>query len=301
MKRRDVLVFGLAAATILFTASCKHGSARPDPSRPSASATAGTNAAQPEASAEVGSKPVYVPDTTLANQPLPEGVLAWNMPLATTNVPASEEKARFTFVFTNISSANVTLLRVTPGCGCTTAELPGLPWTIPAGASGTIPVTVDLVGKSGILFKNIAVVTDKGSKDIYMRITMEAVKMREITDAEREKFVTMTKADRQAIFKGECADCHVKHGEGKYGKALYDADCAICHEAEHRATMVPDLHNLKVPTNPDFWKQWIAHGKAGSLMAAFSEAEGGPLNDLQVTSLVAYLNETIPSKVESPQ
>ena len=89
----------------------------------------------------------------------------------------------------------------------------------------------------------------------------------------------MSKADRQAVFHGECATCHVKPGQGKYGKLLYDADCAICHEGEHRATMVPDLHALKVPTNVEFWQTWISHGKPGSLMPAFSTADGGPLSD----------------------
>ena len=34
--------------------------------------------------------------------------------------------------------------------------------------------------------------------------------------------------------------------------------------------MVPDLHALKTPTNVEFWRIWIAHGKPGSLMPAFS-------------------------------
>jgi len=69
-----------------------------------------------------------------------------------------------------------------------------------------------------------------------------------------------------------------KPGEGKYGKALYDAVCAICHEGKDRSTLVPDLHNIKTPTNVDFWQTWIAHGRAGSLMPAFSTADGGPLS-----------------------
>ena len=78
-------------------------------------------------------------------------------------------------------------------------------------------------------------------------------------------------------------------------EALYQADCAICHEAEQRATMVPDLHNLKTATNPDFWQTWIAHGKPGSFMPAFSTADGGPLTDMQIASLTAYLSQAIPS------
>jgi len=37
---------------------------------------------------------------------------------------------------------------------------------------------------------------------------------------------------------------------------------------------VPDLHNIKTPTNMDFRQTWIALGKAGSLMPAFSTADG---------------------------
>jgi mono/diheme cytochrome c family protein len=64
--------------------------------------------------------------------------------------------------------------------------------------------------------------------------------------------------------------------------------------------MVADLHTLKTPTNEDFWRTWIAHGKPGSLMPAFSTAEGGPLNDMQIASLAAYLNAAIPSRAAPP-
>ena len=113
--------------------------------------------------------------------------------------------------------------------------------------------------------------------------------------------VATAKADRQAVFRGDCATCHVKPGEGKYGKPLYDAVCGICHEARERASAVPDLHQLKTPTNPDFWKTWIAHGKAGSLMPAFAAADGGPLSNMQIASLIRYLAETIPPQAPANQ
>ena len=53
--------------------------------------------------------------------------------------------------------------------------------------------------------------------------------------------------------------------------------------------MVPDLHALKTPTNFEFWRIWIAHGKPGSLMPAFSTTDGGPLSDMQIASLASYL------------
>ena len=111
----------------------------------------------------------------------------------------------------------------------------------------------------------------------------------------------VARADRQAVFKNDCATCHEKPGDGKYGKALYDADCAICHEALHRASMVTDLHALAVPTNDDFWQTWIKHGKPGTFMPAFSTADGGPLSDMQIASVAAYLDYAMPSKVPRTQ
>ncbi len=260
-----------------------------------------TNFSAMPTDAATASAPVYVPDTTHENDPLPEGVIAWSSLMATTNVSADHDKVFFSFNFTNLTTDKIAIVRVQPSCGCTTAELPPMPWIVPAHQGGTIPVTMDVAGKEGVLFKSLNIVTDHGQKDLYLRVTIDPIPMATITDDDREKFIMASKADRQAIFKSNCADCHVKHGEGKYGKALYDADCAICHEANPRATMVPDLHNLKVPTNPDFWKQWVAHGKPGTLMAAFSQAEGGPLNDMQIASLVAYLNLVFPSKVPAQE
>jgi mono/diheme cytochrome c family protein len=118
-----------------------------------------------------------------------------------------------------------------------------------------------------------------------------------MTAEQRAAAMKAATVDRQAVFKGDCASCHLPKVEGKYGQQLFEAVCAICHEAKHRATMVPDLHNLNVPTNEEFWRTWITAGKAGSLMPAFATSQGGPLNDLQIASLAAYLNAVNPSKV----
>lgn len=243
---------------------------------------------------------VFVPDTSHANDPLPDGVLAWSSLMQATNAAADQNQAHFTFSFTNVSGGNVVILNVHPSCGCTTAELPPVPWTIPPDAHEQIPVTVNIAGKSGILVKSIHVSTDKGSKDLYLRINILPPVIPTMNDAERARGVAAAKIDRQAVFQNDCATCHVKPGNGKYGKALYDAVCAVCHEAENRATMVPDLHALKTATNDEFWRTWIAHGKPGSFMPAFSTAEGGPLSDMQIASLAAYLDQAIPSLVPPP-
>jgi mono/diheme cytochrome c family protein len=107
----------------------------------------------------------------------------------------------------------------------------------------------------------------------------------------------LAQASRQAVFYSDCASCHIKSIEGKYGKELYDSVCGICHEAAHRATMVPNLHTLNVPTDENFWRTWISYGRIGSLMPAFAKIGNGPLTDMQIASLAAYLNVAIPSHI----
>jgi mono/diheme cytochrome c family protein len=246
----------------------------------------------------VSTTPVYVPDTSHAGGPLPDGILAWDNLMESTNAEAGQAEAHFVFNFTNISSGNVVILNVHPSCGCTTVQLPPLPWTIPPGTNGQIGLTVNLAGKSGSLFKTANVSTDKGSKDLSLRITIVPVPAPPpMSDDERARNLAAAKVDPQAIFKGDCVSCHVKTGEGKYGQPLYEAVCGVCHDSPRRADIVPDLHNLKVPTNDEFWRTWTAHGRAGTLMPAFSTAEGGPLNDMQIASIAAYLNFAIPSHV----
>ena len=245
----------------------------------------------------VTTPPVFVPDLAHANDPLPDGILAWDELSKATDAAADQQLAHFVFSFTNLTSGKVIILNVRPSCGCTTAELPPTPWTIAPGTNGQIRLSVNLLGKSGTLFKTVNVSTDKGSKMLIMRINILPPVIPKMTEAERARGVAAAKIDRQAVFRGDCAACHLNNIQGKYGKPLYDSVCAICHDAAQRAAMVPDLHNLKTPTNEEFWRTWIAHGKPGSLMPAFATSDGGPLTDMQIGTLAAYLNAVIPSQV----
>ena len=251
-------------------------------------------------SAAVTTPAVYVPSMANASGPLSDGILVWDGTTKETNAAADDAQAHFDFSFTNVSANPVVILNVHPSCGCTTAKLPPLPWTLAPGTNGQMNITVNLAGKSGTLFKTVNVSTDKGSKILMLKITILPPVIPTLTDADRARGVAMAKVDRQAVFHGDCAACHEKPGEGKYAKALYDAVCGVCHEGEHRATMVPDLHALKTSTNLEFWRTWIAHGKPGSLMPAFTITDGGPLNDMQIASLANYLNSAIPSPVPPP-
>jgi mono/diheme cytochrome c family protein len=245
----------------------------------------------------VTTSPVYVPDTSHASEALATNTLVWDSTSKETNATADAGSAHFVFSFTNVSAGNVVILNVHTSCGCTTAQLPPLPWIIPAGTNGQIGAIVNFAGKSGTLLKTMTVTSDKGFQTLMLKITILPPVVPTQSEADRARALEMAKADRQAVFRGDCATCHVKPGEGKYGKALYDAVCAICHEGKDRSTMVPDLHNIKTPTNVDFWQTWTAHGKAGSLMPAFSITDGGPLSDMQIASLTQYLAATIPSQL----
>jgi cytochrome c553 len=284
MKLSRVFLCGVAG--ILFAGACvqHHASVQ------------SVQSAQP-AQTVAATPPVYVPSMANASGPLSDGILVWDGTTKETNAVADAAQAHFTFSFTNVSASPVVILNVHPSCGCTTAQLPPLPWTLVPGTNGQMNVTVNLAGKSGTLFKTVNVSTDKGSKTLLLKITILPLVIAALTDADRMRGVAIAKVDRQAVFHSDCAACHEKPGEGKYSKALYDAVCGICHEGGHRATMVPDLHALKTPTNLEFWQTWIAHGKPGSLMPAFSTTDGGPLNDMQIVSLANYLNSTIPSQV----
>jgi mono/diheme cytochrome c family protein len=250
--------------------------------------------------APVTTSPVYVPDISHANEPLPDGIIAWDELMKSTDATNAQDFARFTFTFTNATAQNLTILNVHPSCGCTTAEMPPVPWTLPGGTSGQIKLNVNLAGKSGTLFKTVNVSTDKGSKTLTLRINILAPVVVKMSENDRAKGVAAAMVDRQAVFKGDCASCHLPNIQGKYGQPLFAAVCAICHEAEPRASMVADLHNLQVPTNEEFWRAWITAGKAGSLMPAFATSQGGPLNDMQIASLAAYLNAVNPSRVPQP-
>jgi mono/diheme cytochrome c family protein len=122
-----------------------------------------------------------------------------------------------------------------------------------------------------------------------------AVKVNIPEDA-RIKNQMLALADRHAIFKGDCASCHVQPAAGLKGEALFHTACGICHEAPHRASMVPDLKGLNKPVDFDYWHTWISKGKEQTLMPGFAKSEGGPLDEEQVLSLTEFLTHRFPPR-----
>ena len=200
----------------------------------------------------------------------------------------------FTFKFTNTTPAEVTIERVQTSCGCTVAKLPAMPWKLAAGTNGEFQVVADLRGKRGLYSKMVYVYTSQGFKALNVKVNLPDAASSPA--AERLRNLQLAVADRQAVFRGDCARCHSDPGVGKKGRELYQAVCGVCHEAERRAAVVPNLRALKHPTDADHWRSWVTHGKAGTLMPAFSQTDGGPFTPEQIDSLVTYLVESIPSR-----
>lgn len=237
--------------------------------------------------------PVPLPSNT---GPMPAGVLAFDSESKEYTMKSGEIVAPYVFNLTNVSANEVTINYVQASCGCTTAQLPPMPWKLPPGGTGQVPVNMNVQGKSGIVLKTLTLHTDKGQKVVMVKANIPQPEAQPMNALDRERNQLLAKADRQAIFKGDCARCHVEPVIGKVGKELYTAACGVCHEAEHRATMVPDLHHLPNDTDADYWRLMVTLGKPNTLMAAFAQSQGGPLSDAQVNSLVEYLTATMPAR-----
>ena len=153
---------------------------------------------------------------------------------------------------------------------------------------------MDIRGRRGKFSKSAYLFTNRGFKSLTMKADIPTPEG--MVTGSRLRNVQIALTDRQAVFRGTCANCHGDTAQGKQGRALFRAVCSICHEAEHRASMVPDLRNLDHPTSAEHWRQWIAHGKDDTLMPAFAESDGGPLSEQQIESLVSYMIVQFPTK-----
>lgn len=214
-----------------------------------------------------------------------------------------EMQAPFTFHLTNTSSADVSVTAVRTSCGCTVAKLPSTPWVIPPGQGGPIDVSVNLAGKSGTITKSVTVESSAGVKSLLVTVNIAGGAPHGLTgaaphpvmgDSERLKNMQLALADRQALFKNQdCAKCHADPAKGLTdGRQIYAAVCSTCHDSPIRAAMVPDLRTIKNPTDAEYFRNWVTYGRAGSMMPAFAQSEGGPLSEAQISALVSYLVPT---------
>jgi hypothetical protein len=247
-------------------------------------------------------RPIALPTNFAVPQPTPVPATPQNVPLTFDaevkeyQAKPGETNASFVFNLTNNSPHEVIISSVTTSCGCTVAQLPSQPWHLAPGKFGQITASMNLAGKVGAVTKILTVNTSHGIKTLSVKSIIPEPK----PGMDRGRNMQAALIDRQAVFKNECAKCHVEPTQGKFGKELYVTACGICHEAQHRAAMVPDLHALRYPTNIEYWKHWITNGKGGTLMPAFTMDQGGPLTREQIDSLAEYLLSAIPYVPKTP-
>lgn len=201
---------------------------------------------------------------------------------------------RFDFFVTNSSPQAVEISGLQPSCGCTIAEMPRVPWILAPGARGSFQAVVDFRSKQGRFSKTIAVSSAAGPQVLTV-----TVQIPDVGPNLREANLRVAAVNRQAVFHGDCAACHAAPLANKTGAELFAVACGICHYAQPRADMVPDLMRPKEPRDAAYWMKWIGEGKAGTLMPAFARAQGGPLDDAQVASLVDYAVNLLPKNPPS--
>jgi len=217
-----------------------------------------------------------------------ESVFAYDGLVKETRLKPGQTSTTFTFNLTNTSPEEVTIDGVRTSCGCTVVKLPFTPWTIPSGAAGAFDVQVDLRGDRGNVTTTIAVDSTAGCRYLTVRVFVPGA-VSATAAADRARNLQVALGDRQAVFKGDCAACHLAPAMGRYGEVLYANACGICHDAEPRASMVPDLRGRDEPMTREDWQAWITVSKPRTLMPAWSIDEGGPLTGRQIESLLDYV------------
>jgi mono/diheme cytochrome c family protein len=303
--RCGLIIFGLGAGLVCGCAHAQPSASSTTPAAPATPPPAPPQFLPPSISAQ---QTPSQPQNTVAAEPQPalDTFIAFDAAEKSVSVVNGTAEAQFVFNITNISTAPVTINYVQTSCGCTVAKLPENPWVLKPNDHGEIGATMQLAGTppGGTKVKTLTVNADKGQQTLIVKATIlpEPAAM---TEMDRTNAIKMATADRQAVFKGDCIRCHVTPakdaaGHDKMGQDLYAAVCGVCHDAEHQASFVPNLHRLPEPTSAEFWRNWILHGKPGTLMPAFAKPEGGILSDAQVESLVQYLSATIPSRPVAP-
>ena len=220
--------------------------------------------------------------------------LAWDALEKRYVAKEGEEEANLQFEVTNRSDHPIEIVGTATSCHCTVATPPRHPWIVSPGATEALRVTVDLRSRRGRLTKTVYVDTAEGEQMLQIDVEVPLP-----PTLRREMNATLALADRQAVLHGDCASCHVKPTIGKAGAELFQTACLICHGAEHRASMVPDLMVAKAPRDGTYWEKWIREGGVGTLMPAFDLARNGSLDETQIKSLVEYLVATLPSQPPS--
>lgn len=231
-------------------------------------------------------------DASLADQQIDDSRLQAHSAHLSQKASLGDEEMKFRFELKNTSDKTITIKQISTSCGCTTTEGIELPISLESQKTLAVPVKMNFLGKSGTLTKSIIVITDQGFLPLEATAIIPVLDPALMSEDQRREANRRTAlADSQAIFRNDCASCHVKPTEGQQGKELYETACGICHEAVNRASMVPDLKVGQEIRDATYWRTIITDGRKGTLMPAFAKKNHGILDEKQIESLVTYLTQ----------
>lgn len=193
------------------------------------------------------------------------------------------------FLVYNVGGKHLRIKDVETSCGCTVARMSKT--VVAPGDFARIDVELDTSIKQGKVRKQLTVVSNDPQRPrLPLFLTGEVLGKK----MEGHAQITLEPKDKLVLFKGECATCHVQAGKGKTGQALFQADCAMCHgingQGNHSAGPSLLNGNYEDEAYVANARKVIAEGSPNSpQMPPFAKAQGGPLSDDEINSLVAFL------------
>jgi mono/diheme cytochrome c family protein len=201
----------------------------------------------------------------------------------------TDSKVNTSFLIYNIGGKHLRIMDVETSCGCTVADISK--HVVAPGDFTRIQVTLDTSIKLGKIRKEITVHSnDPKRPDLPLFVVGEVLPKKVMGHAE----IDLKSTNRLVLFQGKCATCHVQQGVGKTGKALFVADCAMCHgiNAQGNHGSGPSLlgGNYDDEAFRKHIHDVIANGSPQSpQMPPFAQSQGGPLTEDEINSLVSFL------------
>lgn len=202
----------------------------------------------------------------------------------------TDSKVKTGFLIYNIGGKHLRISGVDTSCGCTVADVSKK--VIAPGDFTRLEVELDTSIKLGKVRKKIVVHSNDPKRPELALFVVGDVLPKPMEGHDQ---IMLQPKNKLVLFEGKCATCHVDAGKGKSGKALFLADCAMCHGVHatgNPAAAGPSLlgGDYEDEAYRSHIRSVIADGSPNSpQMPPFSKKHGGPLNDDEIDSLVGFL------------
>lgn len=192
-----------------------------------------------------------------------------------------DQPLMYHFDFENLSPGNITDIKLTTSCGCTTVKYTGD--TLAPTEKFPVEVNVDLAGKRGKITKGIVATFKKGGIEFEKEFTLSFIVKKNVAAHQAANL-------KNVLFDEKCGSCHAKPAEGKFGKELFVAVCAFCHGENAQGAMAMGFTNVNYYRTFDINKirDVIENGTPQGEMPGFSKPQGGPLDEKQIETLIGY-------------